>query len=143
MTTACACYSSNVQTLHHFLGELCSSRLQFRPAASQHGPSGHTAPSGRYIPSTTLCHVPFLPARLCCAVLLYSWEARGRALNTTNSSLSILQGCHGEPQQRWCQILQQFSLLPQLFFPTQLALLSSTEDPVLKRTGKAKMLLIR
>lgn len=109
--------------------------LQLQAATQQQGPSGrHTPPTSAIFP--------------CCqpgsAVLLYSWEARGRALHTRHTptrASAALQGCHGELQQRQSEILQQFSPLPQLFFPLQLALQSATADPVLKRTGNGKMLL--
>lgn len=140
----CVCYSSNVRTQHHTLGELCSSRLQPRLAALWQGPFGHTAPSGRHIPPTTLCHISFLPASLCCAAVQLGSARQGPAHEAhTNSASAALQGCHGELQQRWREILQQFPLLPQLFFPPQLALLSATEDPALKGTGKGKMFLAR
>lgn len=89
---------------------------------------------------TTYHSVPHLlsasqPLLCCCTA--------GKREAHTNSASAALQGCHGEPQQRWREILQQFPLLPQLFFPPQLALLSATEDPALKGTGKGKMFLAR
>lgn len=88
----CVCSSSNVRTQHHTLEELCSSRLQPRPAALWQGPFGHAAPSGRHIPPTTLCHISFPPASLCCAAVQLGSARHGPAHKTHQLGLGSSAG---------------------------------------------------
>lgn len=136
-------YSSCARVHRHLLGELCSSRL-LSPAA---GPLfGCADPSGRQ--RTTYPSVPrFLSGAqtLPCCHTAGKCEA-GPYTQGAHSLLKPQQVCGSATASRSEGGVKSHSnalCCHNSSFPPQLALLSATGDPVLKGTGKGKMLPTR
>lgn len=130
----CVCVRVGAQMFRH---SITSSGGSAAPGCSpgQQGPFGHTQPLREAHTTYHCVPRPFCqPGSACCCTAGPCTQG-SQQLEPGSSA-----GCHGELQKRWCEILQQFSPLPQPFFIPQLALLSATEDPALKRTGKGKIL---